>query len=352
MAADSTDFYRKAPPDRGASSFVYPPTPANVAFFAEALKAGCVVAIPTETVYGLAAPALDTRACRAIFEIKGRPLVDPLIVHVAGPAWVGELAETSGEFDRLVQAFWPGPLTLILRKKPAVPDLVTAGRPTVAVRMPRHPVAKALLEKLGRPLAAPSANPFGYVSPSRAGHVADSFGDKVPFILDGGPCEIGLESTILDISVPTQPTVLRPGAISSDDLASVLNTPVHHLNLNLNLNLNPNPPLQSAPAPGTFSRHYSPSREVILFPQGTPPASKPGEAVLLLQRPPAPAQADTFWLSEDGDPATMARTLFALLRKLDHSSYHRIHCELPAADGSGILLALRDRLSRAASRIE
>jgi L-threonylcarbamoyladenylate synthase len=349
MAVDSVDFYRKAPPDRGASSFVYPPTPANIEFFARALQAGCVVAIPTETVYGLAAMALDTKACRAIFEIKGRPLVDPLIVHVAEPGWVGNLAEVPAELNLLAEAFWPGPLTVILRKKPVVPGLVTAGRPTVAVRMPRHPVAQALLRELGQPLAAPSANPFGYVSPSRAEHVADSFGDKVPFVLDGGPCEIGLESTILDLSVPSQPTILRPGAIAADEVTAVLNTPVHQQNLKLKLNPNLNL-TQSAPAPGTFSRHYSPSSQVILFPQGGEPTAKHGEAILFLQRPDTLPSADCFWLSEDGNPATMARALFALLRKLDQAGFPRIHAEIPHEGCEGILTALRDRLNRAASR--
>ncbi|MGC9449806.1 MAG: L-threonylcarbamoyladenylate synthase [Oceanipulchritudo sp.] len=342
MAPHSADFYRKAPPDRGASSFIHPPTPANIAFFAEALKAGCLVAIPTETVYGLAGLALRESACRSIFEVKGRPLVDPLIVHVASPDWVARLAEIPDEFKRLTEAFWPGPLTLILRKKPVVPDLVTAGHETVAVRMPRQPVAHALLEKLGQPVAAPSANPFGYVSPTRPEHVAESFGPQVPFILDGGPCEIGIESTILDLSRPGTPSILRPGAITEENLKLKL-----HLHPNLDLNPNRN---HAPPAPGTLPRHYSPATQLLLFPFKSSPVAAPREAVVYLQRPSPPVSRDTYWLSEDGNPVTIAQSLFALLRQLDHAGHPRIHCECPPPHSTGLLLAVRDRLNRAAAQ--
>ena len=310
MSNASKAVYAKAPPDRGASSFVYPPTDANLRFFAGALQAGCLVAMPTETVYGLAGCALDTAACRSIFEVKGRPLVDPLIVHVANRPMAAELAELPECFDQLADAFWPGPLTLILHKKPCVPDLVTAGKATVAVRMPRHPVAHALLQLTGQPLAAPSANPFGYVSPSTARHVADSFGAAVPFVIDGGPCEIGLESTILDLSEPSAPVILRPGAISAEEIESVLGRPVTLRREVLAAG-------ETATAPGTFHRHYSPASRVSLFPKDHPPEISPREAIIYLQRPVTPQGDRVFWLSEGGDPRDMARALFSLLRQVD-----------------------------------
>ncbi|MEX0330885.1 MAG: L-threonylcarbamoyladenylate synthase [Puniceicoccaceae bacterium] len=342
MPLNSTDFYKKAPPEKGASSFIYPPTPGNIAFFVEALQAGCVVAIPTETVYGLSGLALDEKACHSIFSIKGRPLVDPLIVHVNNPEMAAQLAELPPAFTALAEAFWPGPLTLILKKRPIVPDLVTAGKPTVAIRMPRHPVALELLQGLQAPLAAPSANPFGYVSPVRAEHVADSFGETVPFILDGGPCDIGLESTILDLTDDSAPKVLRPGAVSPDQISKVLGKPVPLLNVNLHHE-------DSATAPGTFSRHYSPDKELLLFEEGSNPSPSPDDALVYLQRPTGDSPSSVFWLSEKGDAESVAQSLFSLLRQLDRQDFSRILWELPAATRSGLWLAIRDRMKRAAA---
>jgi L-threonylcarbamoyladenylate synthase len=346
VADTSVEFYRKAPPDRGASSFVYPPSPANLQFFADALKAGCMVAIPTETVYGLAALALDENACRSIFSVKGRPLMDPLIVHVADLEMAGKLAVIPDQAIRLAGKFWPGPLTLILHKRAIVPDLVTAGKQTVAIRIPRHPVARTLLEKTEVPLAAPSANPFGYVSPTRAEHMATSFGPKVPFILDGGPCEVGLESTILDLSDPAKPVILRPGAISAEEIAGILGIPVESKQLMLH-------ETEAATAPGTMLQHYSPRTRLVTFDAGGVPRPTATEAVVFLRRPihnPRGPASSVFWLSEDGDMKQAARALFALLRQLDQKEFSRIYCELPAAGSPGIAGAIRDRLSRAAAR--
>ena len=341
MAQGSAFFYRQAPPDRGAASFIYPPTPANIAFFSRALQAGCVVAIPTETVYGLAGVALDEKACRSIFEIKGRPLVDPLIVHLHEAELVSEIAVPPPSLNLLAEAFWPGPLTVILPKRPVVPDIVTAGRATVAVRVPRHPVTQSLLRETGRPLAAPSANPFGYVSPSSARHVADSFGARVPFILDGGPCTIGLESTILDLTEADHPAVLRCGAISAEAIAAVLRKPVPVRNVHLHLT-------EVALAPGTFARHYSPRTKLRLFSGSDIPERQAQEALLFLKRPASAGSRSVYWLSENGDPAEIGRSLFSLLRQLDRSGYNCIHCQLPEAK-EGLLLAVRDRLLRAAA---
>jgi len=342
VTADSTDFCRKAPPDRGASSFIYPPTPANLKFFAEALKAGCIVAIPTETVYGLAAMALNPKACRSIFAIKGRPLMDPLIVHVTGREMAEELAYVNPSFQKLAEVFWPGPLTLILKKRGTVPDIVTAGRDTVALRMPRHAAAADLLKILQSPLAAPSANPFGYVSPSLPSHVSDSFGSRVPFIIDGGPCEIGLESTILDLTGPGMPVILRPGAIGASEISKVIGLPVQSRLEVIGENI-------PAKAPGTMARHYSPKTRIHLF-EGEPAACESGAATIYLKRPAGKdSDKDTvFWLSDSGDPAEMARALFALLRKLDEKGFEEIRCEVPGISESGVAEAVRDRLIRAA----
>lgn len=343
MESDSAEFYLKAPPDQGASSFVYPPTGPNLEFFADALRAGCLVAIPTETVYGLAALALNEHACRSIFAVKGRPLMDPLIVHIPDKSMAADLAELPECFDAISNAFWPGPLTLVLNKKPIVPDLVTAGKPTVAIRMPKHPVAHQLLVSLGAPLAAPSANPFGYVSPSRAQHVADSFGEKVRFIIDGGKCAVGLESTILDLSKPGAPRILRPGAVSADQIAEVLGVAVGTDVINLDSG-------QAAPSPGTFPRHYSPSTRLVLFEGGLSQQLPDEEAVLLLRRPAGIPARNVYWLSEDGSLDSAARSLFELLRQLDQLEYHKIHCELPPSQETGLATAIRDRLTRAAAK--
>lgn len=345
MVDEQPGNFKKAPPDRGASSFIYPPTPANLDFFAEALKAGHVVAIPTETVYGLAAVATDEAACRSVFAIKGRPLIDPLIVHVHSLDMASEHAETPPELEKLARFFWPGPLTVVLRKKPSIPDIVTAGKDTVAIRMPRHPATQALLERIGGPLAAPSANPFGYVSPSLPRHVADSFGSKVPFILDGGPCEIGLESTILDLAGRGPARILRPGAISREALSTVLKRTVE-----APLPKGEREGATGLIAPGGFASHYSPRARMDLFPQGNRPAYVQGSAILFLSRPEKGDSKNVFWLSEDGNPQSMGRNLFALLRKLDTAGFTRIHCELPDAGSEGIHLAIRDRLLRAAAR--
>jgi L-threonylcarbamoyladenylate synthase len=201
---------------------VFRGTPANLARLARALQRDELVAVPTETVYGLAGNALSPRACEAIFQAKGRPSNDPLIVHIHRLAQLDALAHRNAAVGPLARAFWPGPLTLVLPKKAAVPGIVTSGLPSVAIRMPAHRVFRALLKLCGLPLAAPSANPFGYVSPTSPAHVLDGLGTKIRHILDGGPAAIGLESTILDIRDPRRPAILRPGAISAADIGRVL----------------------------------------------------------------------------------------------------------------------------------
>ena len=200
----------------------YRGTKADLQFLARRLRAGDLVAVPSETVYGLAADALSAKACRKIFNAKGRPSSDPLIVHVGSIAQAASIAEIGPAARKLMRQFWPGPLTLVLPKKPVIPDIVTSGRPSVAVRMPAHPLFLKLLAETGTPLAAPSANPFGYVSPTTARHVQDGLGKRIKYILDGGPCEVGVESTIVDLRDPQRPRLLRPGQVTKADLERVL----------------------------------------------------------------------------------------------------------------------------------
>ncbi len=327
-----------------------PATPAGVARAAELLRAGEVVALPTETVYGLAANALDERAVRLVFSIKGRPLLDPLIVHGLDLSFLQQLAEFTTTARDLAAACWPGPLTLVLRKKPVVSPLVTAGRDTVAVRVPAHPAMRAVLTACQLPLAAPSANPFGYISPTSAEHVRASFGGRVPWILDGGPCQVGVESTIVDVSNPASPPcVLRPGPITVEALARILGQPID--------TRAPAPPAASTglAAPGLFSRHYSPRTPLgLLEPDAppTPPSDGHRVAWVRFHRPaqftPLPARTEVFWLSETGDLAQAARGLYELLRRLDTAGFEKIWCE--AAPSAGLGATLNDRLRRAAGQ--
>lgn len=340
-------------PDHGpAEDFpaFLPPSPEGVARAAELLRSGEVVALPTETVYGLAAHALDERAVRYVFAIKGRPLIDPLIVHGLDLEFFSKLAVFTPMARQLAEACWPGPLTLIVRKTAAVPMLVTAGRDTVALRVPAHPLMRAVLEACGLPLAAPSANPFGYLSPTRAEHVRASFGGRVPWILDGGACALGLESTIVDVSNPAvPPRILRPGPITPEALSQILGYPVET-----------RPPAAPATdtglvAPGMLSRHYSPRTPLGLLKLTEVPASPPvGRRVawVKIQRPRpeeiAPRGLEVFWLSEDGNLTETARRLYDLLRRLDGAGYEKIWCETATEAGWG--LALNDRLRRAAGQ--
>lgn len=301
------------------------------------------MAIPTETVYGLAANALDAEACAGIFHIKGRPLIDPLIAHVRNAAHAAELVEWSAAAERVAQAFWPGALTLVLRKKACVPEIVTAGLPTAAIRCPNHPVAQEILRLSGLALAAPSANPFGYVSPTRAEHVVESLGNRLRYVVDGGPCRIGIESTILDLTDEEHPKILRPGAITAEMLAEVLGTPVELKEQSM-----PEQSLKAAPAPGMLERHYSPKARLYLHTEALPEATDNKTARIFLKRPQEARPEGDFWLSEDGSLESVARGIFHLLRSLDNAGVETIHMEMPPFEGIGI--ALNDRLKRAACK--
>jgi len=318
----------------------------NLTRLARALMAGELVAVPTETVYGLAGDALNPRACRAIFKTKGRPTNDPLIVHVHSAKDVDALAERSEAFEKIAQAFWPGPLTVVLPKKKIVPDLVTSGQSSVAIRCPAHPLFRKLLKACGRPLAAPSANPFGYISPTTAQHVADGLGNRIDYILDGGAAAIGVESTILDLRNPRMPRVLRPGAISRAELERVLGRRVSERRQVAKAKT-------SAPAPGMLSRHYSPRTKLTLVTslRVSEAALQPKEAFLFFQKPTRLSRGvkNIFWLSEKGKFGEAAKNLFAQLRRLDRAGWSQLHAERAPGE-AGLARAINDRLTRAAAR--
>lgn len=306
----------------------------------ETLKRGGVVALPTETVYGLAANAEDELAVRRVFAIKGRPATHPLIVHLPSaeelPAWARHVPE---EARRLASAFWPGPLTLVLPRTERATDAVTGGQDTVALRVPGHPVALAVLAALGGGVAAPSANRFGRVSPTTAEHVRADLGDDVDLVLDGGPCTVGLESTIVDLSGDA-PAILRPGGLPAEEVERVLGRPV------------PVRTSSKVRVSGSLSSHYAPRAGVVLV-EPSEAASRAESLRARSQRVavlgPAslslPSDLPRFDVPEE--PAAAARVLYARLREADSHGYDVLVACLPRAEGLGI--AVRDRLARAAA---
>lgn len=280
------------------------------------LESGDVIGLPTETVYGLGADATSPSAVRKIFAIKGRPADHPLIVHVADLAAARELSRSWPSFaEVLTEAFWPGPLTIIVERGPMILDVVTGGRDTVAIRIPRHAVALRLLQRFGRPVAAPSANRFGRVSPTTAEHVRSDLGSDVTMVLDGGPCEVGLESTIVDCSVDP-PQILRPGSISAEQIADVVGR------------------LASASgpsrAPGMLESHYAPDCTIVPVDVSDSP----------------PSDVDRI-LDGRSDPLRFAHDLYSLLRDCDRQSLRRVAVLLP--DDVGVGRAVRDRIFKAAA---
>lgn len=323
------------------------PTRQNIARLARAIRRGELVAVPTETVYGLAADALNPSACRAIFRAKGRPLTDPLIVHIRTLRELRFISEVPVEATILARKFWPGPLTLVLPRKPTVPDIVAAGGPTVAVRMPAHPVIRKLLRAAGRPLAAPSANPFGRLSPTTASHVESGLGDRIAWILDGGPCGVGVESTIVDLSSPAHPCILRPGGISASAISRALGRRVRVFHGAAKAN-------SAQRAPGMLKQHYSPRTPLVIHRRLTAASVRAGgadEAFLFFAKPSTAVFAShphVFWLSERGTHTAAARRLFVVLHDLDARGFAAIHAELAPSAHDGA--AINDRLRRAAAR--
>jgi len=320
-----------------------PPLAADLAQAASVLAAGGLVAMPTETVYGLAGDALNPEAVRRIFALKGRPADHPLIVHVTPEApledWAREIPDAA---LALKAAFWPGPLTIILKKSPRVPGLVTGGQDSVGLRCPSHPVAQRLLREFARvgsgAVAAPSANRFGHVSPTTAGHVRDEFGEDL-LVVDGGSCEVGLESTIVDLS-RGEAVLLRPGTITRDDIARVLGRPPR--------DRDPEAPRAS----GTLASHYAPRTptelvESIALARRLREADAAGHRVAVLARRRQNDLPAWAWREAPRDAAGYGHDLYALLRDLDRQRADAIFVETPPA-ASG-WEAVRDRLARAAA---
>jgi len=302
---------------------------------ADLLRAGEVVAIPTETVYGLAANAMDPAAVLKIFQAKQRPAFDPLIVHVHERQQLAQLVrEMPPGAEALMDAFWPGPLTLVLPKTDQVPDLVTSGLDTVGVRMPAHPVTTELLRAVPFPLAAPSANPFGYVSPTTAQHVADQLGDRIPYILDGGACEVGVESTILGW-LKGKWVLYRPGGVPAEAIERITGRLLQ-------------PTDGKFPAaPGMLESHYAPRKQVHMGNVEALLSRFAGRSVGVISFHKEYHAHRCEMLSEDGDLAMAARNLFAVLRELDHSDCDVIVAEEFPNEGLG--RAINDRLRRASA---
>lgn len=294
-----------------------------------ALRAGALVAMPTETVYGLAADATNARAVAGIFAVKGRPQFNPLIIHVYDPDAARAIAVLSPEAERLAEAFWPGPLTLVLprREDSPIAELATAGLPTVAVRIPSHPVARQLLLAFGGPLAAPSANRSGHVSATAAAHVAADLGDDVALILDSGPATVGVESTIVGLA--GAPTLLRAGGVERVAIEAVLGAPLAA------------PAAGALEAPGMMASHYAPAATLRL----NATSIRPGETLIAFG-PPLPGAVATVNLSPVQDLREAAANLFAALRTLDGIAPVIAVAPIP---NHGLGEAINDRLARAAA---
>ncbi len=312
----------------------------DIQYAASLLEQEEVVAIPTETVYGLAGNALSPNAVSRIFEVKNRPSFDPLIIHIADFDRIKPFTTFIPDTARLLaKHFMPGPLTLLLPKSDLIPDIVTAGSTQVAVRIPSHVMAQALLRRLVFPLAAPSANPFGYISPTTAQHVEDQLGDKIPYILDGGPCKIGLESTIVGFE-EEKVVVYRKGGIAVEEIEGV----VGEVEVRSHSSSNPQ-------APGMLKSHYAPSCPLILGDDLIALAKQSPEkrlgAITFRQPLPGISESRQVVLSPGGDMAEAARNLFAGMRQLDKLNLGLILAELLPEKGLG--RAINDRLRRAAA---
>lgn len=313
-------------------------TPESIATAARYIEQGGLVAFPTETVYGLGADATNDFAVAGIFSAKGRPTFNPLISHVPNVMVAERYAIFDDRAKKLAAKFWPGPLTLVLPRRPdcAISLLATAGLDTVALRCPAHPVALRLIAEARRPIAAPSANRSGHVSPTTAQHVAEDLGDRVPLILDGGPTEVGLESTVLDASGPAL-VILRPGLISADDITEATGEPVS----------------RAAPiaddtdlptAPGQLASHYAPRAKIRL----NADTAREGEALLAFGPIPTSVTGPFEQLSEKRNLLEAAANLFAALRRLDATGVEAI-AVMPIPSDAGLGDAINDRLARAAA---
>lgn len=311
----------------------------DIAAAVRALRSGQVVGLPTETVYGLAADASNPDAVRRIFAVKGRPSTHPVIVHISDRDQVSQWArEFPPAAQALAERFWPGPLTLVLPRAASVPLEVTGGQDTIALRVPAHPTALAVLQAFGGGLAAPSANRYGRISPTTAEHVRVDLGDDVALVLDGGPSQVGLESTIV-ACLDGRVTVLRPGRISADAIAAVAG-PVSE-------------PLRAAPrVPGSVVSHYAPRTPVQLVDAGSVGATvadlaRDGKRTAVLAPPPAEVSTAVTWLVASADSESYGRELYAHLRTLDQAGADVIVVARPPEGADWV--AIHDRLTRAAA---
>lgn len=294
------------------------------------LRAGGVIGLPTETVYGLAADAGNADAVARIFALKGRPADHPLIVHVVGAEQLPRYARTVPDAARrLAEAFWPGPLTLILLRQPGVPDAVTGGQDTVGLRAPAHPLAQQLLHAFGGGLAAPSANRFGRISATRAEHVRDEFGAQVPLVLDGGPCTVGIESSIIDLSAQP-PRILRPGAISRAQIEAIIGPVADGVDAD------------SPRTSGTLAAHYAPRTPLRLLPRSAIHAADNMQVLALDTMP-----AGSHGIALPADPNAYAHGLYAALRRLDARGSALIVVE--QTPDTPAWQAINDRLRRSAA---
>lgn len=332
------------------------PNQESIEYASRLFREGQLVGFPTETVYGLGANALNEDAVRSIFAAKGRPADNPLIVHIWNRNQLNDLCEIPPMAEKLMDAFWPGPLTMLFPRKETVPDVVTAGLPTVAIRMPSHPVAFEMLKACSLPIAAPSANRSGKPSPTTAKHVLDDMNGIIPLILDGGSCDVGVESTVLDIC-HGQPTVLRPGGITKEMLEDVLGQEVALAGSILR----PLKPDEKALSPGMRYKHYAPSGTVTLV------SGKESNVLSAMKKLVAEARNDgqkscVMCFTEhvealkDCDPHDLgsirsddevAHRLFDTLRRLDDEHMDQIYSEVVLPEGVG--LAVMNRLGRAAA---
>ena len=308
---------------------------------AEIIRQGGIVAFPTETVYGLGADAYNPLAVARIFEVKRRPYFDPLIVHIAYPAHLKKLVKTiPSSAKKLTEKLWPGPLTVVLLKEENIPDIVTAGLPSIAVRMPDQPMALSLIKESKCPIAAPSANPFGYLSPTTAEHVREQLGDQVDLILDGGPCPVGVESTIVSFS-ENKPRLLRPGGVSLEEIEAMIGK----------VEISP---IKDRPsAPGMLPRHYAPRTPIVLDWDEKHLDSYKDKKIgfLAFQEPENFLKFEHIEvLSKKGDFREAAANLFSAIRRLD-----ALHLDLILAEAvpeAGLGRAIMDRLRRATSKGE
>jgi L-threonylcarbamoyladenylate synthase len=307
---------------------------------AEIIKSGGIVAFPTETVYGLGSDAFNPIGVARIFEVKRRPYFDPLIVHVANPSDVEMLVkEIPSNAKKLTEKFWPGPLTVVLLKEESIPDIVTAGLPTVAIRMPNHSMALSLIKESECPIAAPSANPFGYLSPTTAEHVREQLGNQIDFILDGGSCVVGVESTIISF-VEEEPKLLRPGGVPLEEVESIIGTvAIGSINK------------EKTTAPGMLPKHYAPRTPILLDWSEKDLVDYRNRKVGLLafqKVNPSLKFNCVEVLSERGDLREAAANLFSAIRRLDGSGLDLILAESIPETSLG--RAIMDRLHRASAK--